>query len=92
MARWYAGQVGTKIADALRNHPKTRKATLRVDVHVWLDASGKITRATLDNPTGDSAIDAALKNEILPGIQISEPPPAGMRMPIPLRLTARRPN
>jgi TonB family protein len=65
---------------------------MRVEAQVWLDASGKITRATLDRSTGDATLDETLKNEVLPGIQLAEPPPKGMRMPIPLRLTARRPN
>ncbi len=92
MARWYAGQVGSKVADALRTHRKSRSASLRVNSRVWVDENGRITRAALDGSTGDSALDVALTNEILPGIQLSEPPPKGMRMPIPLRLTARRPN
>lgn len=92
MARWYAGKMGTKIADALRNHRKTRSAAMRVEAQVWVDPSGRITRATLDRTTGDASLDEVLKNEILPGIQLSEPPPQGMRMPIPYRFTARRPN
>ena len=92
MARWYAGQMGTKIADALRNNRKTRNANMRVEAQVWVDPSGRISRATLDRSTGDASLDEALKSEILPGIQISDPPPQGMRMPIPYRFTARRPN
>jgi TonB family protein len=92
MARWYAGQVSTKIAEALRANRKTRSASLRVEAKVWVDASGRVTRATLDSSTGDAALDALLRDQILPGVKLSEPPPQGMRMPIPLRLTARRPN
>ena len=92
MARWYAGQMGTKIAEALRNNRKTRSANMRVEAQVWVDPSGRITRATLDRSTGDATLDEALKNEVLPGIQIADPPPQGMRMPIPYRFTARRPN
>lgn len=92
MAKWYAGQMKDKIAEALRNNRKTRNATMRVDAQVWVDPSGRISRATLDRSTGDPSLDEALRNEILPGIQLSEPPPQGMRMPIPYRFTARRPN
>jgi hypothetical protein len=92
MAKWYAGQVGSKIEAALRNHRKTRSASLRVDAKVWVDGHGRVTRATLDNSSGDKSLDDAITNEILPGIQLSEPPPAKMRMPIPLRFNARRPN
>lgn len=92
MARWYAGQVGGKVAEALRNNRKTRSTNMGINSRVWLDESGRITKASLDGSTGDSALDAALTNEVLPGIQLSEPPPKGMRMPIPLRLNAHRPN
>jgi hypothetical protein len=92
MAKWYAGQVSAKIAEALRTNRKTRSASLRVDAKVWLDEGGRITRATLDSSTGDAGLDASLRDEVLPGVKLAEPPPRGMRMPISLRLTARRPN
>ena len=92
MAKWYAGQVGQRIAEALRAHPKTRVANLRVDAQVWVDGTGRITRAALTSSTGDPALDEILQRQILPGVRLTESPPAGMRMPIPLRLTARRPN
>jgi TonB family protein len=92
MARWYAGQVQTKIAEAMRNNRKTRAASLRLEVQLWVDPSGRVTRAALGSSTGDASLDEALKKEVLAGIQLAEPPPKGMRMPISLRLTARRPN
>jgi outer membrane biosynthesis protein TonB len=89
---WYAGQVQARIADALRKHPKTKNANLRVDVRIWPDPTGRITRAQLAGSTGDGALDDALQREVLNGLQLQEPPPAGMKLPITLRLTARRPN
>ncbi|MEA3208028.1 MAG: periplasmic protein TonB [Chthoniobacter sp.] len=92
MARWYVGQIVSKVTEVMRGNRRTRTASLRVDARIWLDSSGRITRAELVNSTGDASLDTALKNEVLVGTQLAEPPPAGMRMPIPLRLTARRPN
>lgn len=91
-AAWYAGKLQAKIAEAMRNHRKTKNASLRVNVKVWPDASGRVTRAQLDGTTGDASVDAVLKDEILAGIQLPEGPPEGMTMPISLRLTANRPN
>lgn len=89
---WYAGQVQSRIADALRQNKKTRAASISgLQVRVWPDATGRITRAQLAGSTGDRALDAALQSEVLTGLQLSEPPPAGMPAPIVLRLTARRP-
>ncbi len=89
---WYAGQVQTKIAEALRNHHKTRSAGLAVQVRVWPDAVGRITRVQLVSSTGNKSMDDAIQNEVLTGLQLQEPPPPGMPAPIVLRLNARRPN
>ncbi len=93
-ARWYAyaGQVQMRIADALRKNRRTRNANAHIDVRIWPDSLGRITRAQLASSTGDAAVDAAIKDEVLTGLQLQEPPPAGMPMPIVLRVTARRPN
>ena len=89
---WYASQVQIKIQDALGQNPRTRNASLRVDISIWPDATGRVTRAQLKGTTGDLAIDTALRDEVLTGLQLQEPPPAGMPLPIVLRVTARRPN
>jgi periplasmic protein TonB len=89
---WYAGEVQTKIAEALRRNSRTRNAGLSVKVRVWPDITGRITRAQLEGTTGNPGVDDAIKNEVLTGLQLPEPPPAGMPAPIILRLTARRPN
>jgi hypothetical protein len=65
---------------------------MMIEVRVWPDVTGRITRAKLNNSTGDSALDALIRDEILTGIQMSEPPPEGMPTPIIMRITARRPN
>ena len=90
---WYAGQVQTRIAEALRENRRTRSANIAsLQVRIWPDASGRITRASLAGSTGDASVDAAIKNEVLAGLQLSQPPPAGMPTPIVLRVSARRPN
>ena len=92
-ARWtaYAGQVQSRISDALRNNARTRKASARITVRVWVDSTGRITRATLGGSTGDATLDGAVRDEVLTGLQILQPPPDDMKMPIVMRVTARRP-
>ena len=90
---WYAAQVQTSISDAMRKNPRTRKANVRIDVRIWADpATGRVTRATLGSSTGDAALDAAIRDQVLTGLQLQQPPPEGMPMPIVMRVTARRPN
>lgn len=89
---WYAAQVQSTIGEALGKNPRTRNAGFQVEIRIWSDPSGRVTRATVAGSTGDPAVDAALRNEILTGLQLQEPPPAGMKMPIVMRVTARRPG
>jgi|GEM_PF-77340 len=89
---WYAGQVQARVADALRKNPRTSSATLNIQVKVWTDSTGRISRAQLVGSTGDKAMDDAIKNEVLTGLRMQEAPPADMPVPITLRLTARRPH
>jgi TonB family protein len=88
----YAAQVQTSVVQALRSHKKTKSASMNVTARIWLDASGRVTRATLTGSSGDSARDAAIREEILTGLQFQAPPPEGMPMPIVMRLKATRPN
>ena len=62
---------------------------MTVTAKIWADETGRITRASVSGGSGDPAINAALQNEVLTGLQLQSPPPAGMKMPINLRLTAR---
>ena len=80
----------SRIADALRRNGRTRNANLSMQVRIWADSSGRITRASLVGSTGDSALDSAIANEVLSGLQLQEAPPADMPMPINLRITARK--
>ena len=89
---WYAGKVQTTVVQALRNHRKTKSAKLTVKVRIWADSTGRVTRAKLASSSGDPAVDRAIEGEILSGLQLPEPPPEGMPMPIVMRITAQRPN
>ena len=44
---WYAGQVQSRIQQALQRNPKTRAATMSIKVRVWPDSSGRIDRVQL---------------------------------------------
>lgn len=88
---WYAAKVQNTISSALRNNSTTRTATFTLNVKIWADRSGRVTRAQLIGSTGRSDIDEIIRNQILVGIQLSDAPPADMPMPINLRISARKP-
>jgi len=88
---WYAGRVQSAVTSALRTHRATRSARLNVKARIWVDPTGRVTRASLEGSTGDPATDQALQQEILTGIRLADPPPEGMPMPIVMRINASRP-
>ncbi len=90
--KWDAFAVGvqTTISDALRRNSGTRSASFSMTVKVWADENGRITRAQLVGSSGNPAVDQAIKSQVLTGLQLSDPPPAGMPMPINMRISARQ--
>lgn len=88
---WYAGQVQSVVARALQSHKKTRSASMSVKIRIWVDGTGRVTRAKVSGTSGDPNVDRAIQSEVLAGLQLEEPPPADMPMPIVMRVSARRP-
>jgi len=90
---WYAAQIQTRVEEALRANSKTRAAKLRLVVRIWPDPNtGRVTRVELSGSIGDPALENTIKNEIMTGLQLREPPPRDMPLPIILRLTEQRPG
>lgn len=87
---WYAGIVQQQIEAALRANNKTRNAVMQIQVRLWSDATGRVSRVQLVSSTGDTELDKVIQNEILAGLTLREPPPKDMPMPIVTRITARR--
>jgi hypothetical protein len=75
------------VNEALRKTPLTRQAAFNLKVRIWPDLTGRVTRAKLNGTTHDAKLDAAIR-EVLTGLQLSEPPPPGMPVPIVMRLSA----
>lgn len=90
---WYAAKVQSSIAEALRRNPSTRKATFSgLQVRIWPDSNGRITRVQLVGTSGNPAVDQAIRSDALTGLQLSEGPPADMPTPIVLRIKALKPG
>lgn len=88
---WYASMVQQQIQAALHANERTRNAVMQVQVRLWVDASGHVSRSQLVSSSGNAEIDAAIRNVILPNITLRDPPPKDMPMPIVARITERRP-
>lgn len=89
---WYASQVQTRVVDAVRNNRDTGRSTMDVIVCIWPDSTGRVTKARVVGSTGNHSLDAALKNEVLTGLQLSDPPPSDMPLPIVIHLTSHLPG
>jgi periplasmic protein TonB len=88
---WYASQVQSRIANAIRQNGKTRAAKLDIRVRIWPDSSGRVTRAQLATSTGNPSLDSVIRDEVLSSLQL-QPPPTDMPTPIVLQLKAYRPH
>ena len=65
---------------------------MNIVVRIWPDSTGRVVKAHIAGSTGDLALDKALQNDILTGLQLADPPPADMPLPIVMRLSAQRPH
>ncbi len=87
---WYASMVQAEIEAALRNNTKLRNAMMQAQLRIWADSTGRISRVQIVSSSGNAEIDAALQNEVLPGLRLREGPPGDMPMPMVTRITVRR--
>jgi len=85
----YQDAVASQIRDALQKNPITRDANAGMVVSVWTDASGRVTRVAIDKSSGNPTVDDAVENQVLPGLQLSPPPPNTV-MPIIMSLTGEQ--
>lgn len=84
----YASQVRSRIVEALLQNSKTRDALIvDVPIRIWIDSNGRVTRSQLAVSTNNPSLDSAITDEVLTGLQLKEPPPADMPMPIVLRVS-----
>ncbi|MDE5457044.1 energy transducer TonB [Bradyrhizobium sp. CSA112] len=89
---WYSTIVTDQATAALRANPKTRNMATQIQVRLWADASGRVTRVIISPSTGDAELDAIIRDEVLGRLMLREPPPKDMPMPVVTRVTARRPS
>lgn len=87
---WYASQVQTSIADAVRRHSKLKNASMYATVRIWADGTGRVSKATVSG-IEDAGLAEAMKADVLTGLQLREAPPSDMPMPIVMRVSLKKP-
>jgi len=85
---WYYAKLASQIEDAYRKSKRISTANARVEIRVWADKSGRISRVELVRSTGDPELDEAVRSVV--GLRLRDPPPSDIPMPMIARFTARR--
>jgi len=89
----YAGEVQDAVRQALNKNSQTLHASIhRLQVRIWIDSTGRLTRVAPAASSGDPAVDDALKNQALVGLRLSEPPPSGKGITFDMIIDATRPK
>ncbi len=83
----YGHVVAAHVQEALSHDDKLRYGHFLVELRMWLDRSGRVTRIQLMTSSGDAATDSAV-TRTLSGLSLGEPPPDAMPQPIRLRARA----
>jgi periplasmic protein TonB len=89
---WYTSIVTGQMEAALQANPRTRNAVMELQVRIWADPTGHVTRVVLTPSTGDADLDTVIRNQVLGSLVLREPPPKDMPMPIVTKVTERRPS
>jgi protein TonB len=85
---WYGALVKDRIQEIVAKDKKLSGADYRVNVNVWINASGVVTRAELLGTTGNAEVDNGLRLALRNLPALREGAPNDMPQPIKLRITA----
>ena len=86
---WYAGMLKQDLLTLLGESRDIRARAYSVNVRLWLDGKGAVTRVALASSTGDRALDQQLST-LLAGMEhVAEAPPDGLPQPVQIRIVSR---
>jgi len=86
----YSSYVSSTIQEAVENDDRTNTFIGSSEIDVWIDGSGRITRAVLARSGGDSKTDAALVEVLLSMPVLKEAPPSTLQFPQRIRIAGKR--
>lgn len=81
--------VSSAFQQALARDKTLKGKNYKVMLKVWIDSSGKVTRAALIDSTGDERADEVLKEALSSMRALRDVPPADMPQPVKVRVTSR---
>ena len=86
----YARFLSSEIQQAIQSDDHVNRQVFTADVAVWIDPSGRVTRAKIRRSTGNDKIDAELVASLQGMGALSEPPPAAFRFPQHIAIKGKR--
>jgi protein TonB len=86
---WYGSIIKNDIVSLLNNYEKLRSKGYTAIVKIWLRTDGSVERFELARGSNDPEIDQLLETAMNKYKRVNETPPAGMKLPIKLKITSR---
>ncbi|WP_240342729.1 energy transducer TonB [Alloalcanivorax xenomutans] len=77
---------------ALREEPSIRHLSYRIQINLWLNEAGQITRVQLLNSSGDPDTDDKVIAAVRAIPALDQKPPKSMTLPVKVALQGRRPG
>jgi hypothetical protein len=86
----YSNYMGSTIQETIQNDDRTNTFVGSSEIDVWVDGSGRITRAVLARSSGDSKTDALLVQVLLSMPALREAPPSTLQFPQRIRIAGKK--
>jgi protein TonB len=85
---WYSRMISRQLEDDLKRAKRLQGKDYRVVAQIWFNPAGAVSRVLLDQSTGDSELDEALRQEIMQ-VSLRDPLPGDIPQPVRLRVVSR---
>lgn len=86
---WYAGMLKDDLLAFLADQRDLRSRAYSINVRLWLDGQGAVTRVALAGSTGDRDLDKQLETLLASMDRVAEAPPADLPQPVQVRIVSR---
>jgi TonB family protein len=86
----YSRYLATEIQRAVQADDRVNRQVFAVDLAVWIDGAGRLTRARIVRGSGDSRLDDQLVAALEGMRSVDDPPPPSLRFPQRVAIRGRR--
>jgi len=86
----YGSYLSSTIQQAVQSDERTNSFVGSAEIDVWIDSSGRISRAAVSRSSGDSKTDVALVDVLQSMPALNEAPPSTLAFPQRIRIGGRR--